>query len=58
VITASDALAVLSAAVGSIACELCVCDVDGSGSIAATDGLATLRAAVGLAIELNCPTCS
>jgi len=56
-VTASDALAVLSAAVGSIACELCVCDVDGSGGITASDALATLFAAVGLPGTLDCPPC-
>jgi predicted outer membrane repeat protein len=56
-ITASDALAVLNAAVGLFACELCVCDVDDSGSIAATDALQTLRTAVGLGGVLDCPVC-
>jgi predicted outer membrane repeat protein len=57
-VTASDALAVLSAAVGSVACELCVCDVDGSGTVSASDALATLLAAVGLPVVLNCPPCA
>jgi hypothetical protein len=58
VITASDALVVLRAAVGAMGCELCVCDVDGSGRcITATDALARLRAAVGLDVVLSCPAC-
>ncbi len=56
-VTASDALAVLSAAVGLFTCELCVCDVDGSGAIAATDALQTLSVAVGLSDALDCPSC-
>lgn len=54
---APDALGVLRAAVGSIACEKCICDTDASGSIAAGDALRVLRAAVGLDIEINCPAC-
>jgi hypothetical protein len=55
--TASDALAVLRAAVGTEACDLCTCDADGSGSVAATDALAVLRRAVGLAVPLACTAC-
>jgi len=55
--TASDALAVLRTAVGSSACEICVCDVDGSGSIVASDALATLRRAVGQNVALACLAC-
>lgn len=56
-ITASDALAVLGAAVGSRTCDPCICDVDASGGITASDALNTLRKAVGLPAELACPTC-
>ena len=56
-VSASDALFMLRAAVGLDSCELCVCDVDGSGGVAATDALATLRLAVGQPIPLNCPAC-
>jgi hypothetical protein len=56
-ITASDALAVLRTAVGSQTCELCVCDVDGSGAVSATDALITLKVAVGQSIALHCPAC-
>jgi predicted outer membrane repeat protein len=56
-VSASDALAVLNAAVGLSTCEFCICDIDDSGSISASDALATLLAAVGLPVELNCPAC-
>lgn len=58
VITASDALYILGAAVGVRSCELCVCDVNDSGGITATDALAALNEAVGLPIVLDCPPCS
>lgn len=54
---ASDALFALKAAVGVGACELCVCDVNSSGSVAAGDALAILRAAVGSETVLDCPAC-
>ncbi|MFN2426277.1 MAG: dockerin type I domain-containing protein [Candidatus Binatia bacterium] len=54
---ASDALAVLRAAVGGNQCaeEPCVCDANGNGTITAPDALFVLRAAVGVEIELLCP---
>ena len=58
IVTASDALFVLSAGVGLQSCELCLCDVNGSGSITATDALATLNLAVGLPADLSCPPCN
>jgi hypothetical protein len=57
-VTASDALFILGAAVGIQTCELCVCDADGSGGVAATDALVTLRAAVGQPVSLDCPPCT
>src|ERR1041385_4178294 len=51
-ITASDALLVLRAAVGSDQCQLCVCDTDGSLQVTATDALLTLKKAVGQAVTL------
>lgn len=54
---ASDALFALKAAVGVGQCELCVCDVNSSGSVAAGDALAILRAAVGSETVLDCPPC-
>jgi len=58
--TASDALFILQAAVGSQTCALCVCDVDGgaSATVSASDALRVLRRAVGQSIELVCPDCS
>jgi hypothetical protein len=56
-ITASDALAVLRAAVAATSCHLCVCDVDDSGATTAADALRVLRAAVAQPVELRCPTC-
>jgi hypothetical protein len=55
--TASDALAVLRAAVGTESCAVCTCDADGSGGVAATDALAVLRRAVGLSVPLLCAAC-
>ncbi len=56
-VNATDALAVLSTAVGLRTCPLCVCEVDDSGSVVATDALIVLRFAVGQSVTLNCPTC-
>jgi hypothetical protein len=56
-ITATDALGVLRAAVGSDACQLCVCDVDSSGIISAVDALRTLSVSVGQISGLSCPLC-
>jgi len=47
----------LRAAVGASVCELCVCDVNGSGEVTASDALAVLQAAVGLDVTLDCPPC-
>lgn len=55
---ASDALFALQVAVGLRDCALCVCDVDNSGQVAASDALEILRAAVGSGEPLNCPDCS
>jgi Tol biopolymer transport system component len=57
-IKASDALFILRAGIGLEACEDCVCDVDGSGAITATDALIALKVAVGQQFELACPVCS
>lgn len=56
-ITAIDAAFVLSAAVGTESCPLCVCDTDASGNISAIDALVVLQNAVGLGIALECPAC-
>jgi hypothetical protein len=57
-VTASDALFILNAAVGLVSCEPCICDVDGQGSVAASDALLALKKAVDELIELSCPPCS
>jgi hypothetical protein len=57
VITASDALFTLRAAVGTETCDACLCDIDGNGTVTASDALSTLKAAVGQPVTLNCPAC-
>lgn len=54
---ATNALFILSAAAGSASCDACVCDLNGSGSVTASDALAALHAAVGLDTPLACPVC-
>jgi hypothetical protein len=56
-IVASDALFVLRTAVGTEVCDLCVCDVNHSLTITASDAQITLRRAVSQPVELNCPSC-
>jgi len=56
--SATDALAVLKTAVGSRPDDLCVCDVDNSGTISPTDALIILKVAVGQSLVLACPPCS
>jgi len=58
VVTVSDALVVLAASEGLLICELCVCDVNDSGSVTSTDALVTLNKAMGLPASLLCPPCS
>lgn len=53
--TVSDALFMLRAAIGTATCNVCVCDVDDSGTVAATDALLTLRFAIGQNVALACP---
>jgi hypothetical protein len=53
--TATDALAVLNGAVGLLACELCTCDVNNSGTVTATDALSVLQNAIGTGPPLVCP---
>lgn len=57
-VTAADALAALRAAVGAIACAVCICDADGSGGVFAADALRLLQAAVGLDVQLECGSCT
>jgi hypothetical protein len=55
--SASDCLLILQASVGSGTCQPeCVCDVDASGAVVATDALICLKAAVGQPdVTLTCP---
>lgn len=55
-ISVTDARYVLRAAVGLFECELCLCDVNGSGTVDANDALRALRYAVELPVSLECPT--
>jgi hypothetical protein len=47
----------LRAAVGLQICELCVCDVDETGTVSAPDAQRLLNAAVGIPVDLTCPFC-
>jgi hypothetical protein len=51
-----DALGVLRASVGVVACEPWQCDYDGSGVVSAADALEVLRAAVGERTSASCPS--
>jgi hypothetical protein len=55
--SATDALAILFAAVGAgpVDCPACRCDLDGSGGVSATDALAALQRAVRIEAPLLCP---
>jgi hypothetical protein len=55
--TATDSRYVLLAGIGARFCNPCICDVDGSGEITATDSLTLLSVASGVSIELTCPPC-
>jgi hypothetical protein len=57
-INTTDALFVLRTAVGLFDCDLCVCDVNDSGSVTAPDALRVLQSAVGQPARLVCPDCS
>ncbi|HEY2774180.1 MAG TPA: hypothetical protein VGK20_09035 [Candidatus Binatia bacterium] len=51
----SDALFVLKVSVGSVHCDVHVCDVNNSGAVTTSDALIVLKAAVGQNVSLNCP---
>lgn len=53
--SAPDALFTLRAAVLLVSCVKSTCDVDGNGSLFASDALLILQAAVGLPVVLRCP---
>lgn len=55
--TASDSLFILGAAVGARACDPCLCDLDGSGAVRASDALAELRVSVGSPLTPACTAC-
>lgn len=55
--SAGDCLVVLKSAVKVASCDLCICDVNNSTSITATDALQCLKKAVGLPVALTCPSC-
>ncbi len=56
-VTSTDALLALNAAVGTALCEACVCDVNSSGAVTAVDAQLILSASVGLPPALVCPVC-
>lgn len=53
----SDCSFVLKASVGTMACEPCVCDVNGNASLTSSDALLCLQRAVGQNVNLDCPPC-
>lgn len=53
----SDSLFALKAAVGTNACDLCVCDVTNDSKITSTDALKILKKGVGQDVTLTCPAC-
>jgi hypothetical protein len=56
-VNSTDALVTLRVSIGAGTCDLCVCDVDASGTISAVDAQRLLKFAVGGPVELNCPYC-
>jgi len=56
--SASDALYIVGAAVGSRSCKTCICDVNRSGIVDATDALTVLAEAVGLGPYVRCVLCA
>jgi len=57
-VTAVDSLIVLQAATEATSSNLCVCDVDSSGTIVTTDSLLVLQFSIGLGVELECIPCA
>jgi hypothetical protein len=55
--TSVDAQYTLRASVGLDSCNRCVCDVNDSGSVTASDALDVLQSAVGLDAPTDCPPC-
>ena len=54
-VTSTDALYLLQAAIGEQTCTPCICDVDASGGVNATDALLVLTSATGAPVALVCP---
>lgn len=54
-VTSSDALYILQAAIGEQACTPCICDVNDSGDVTSLDALITLAASTGAPVALTCP---
>jgi len=54
ILTATDALGVLRAAVGAAECALLVCDFNGDSTVTASDALGVLKASVGLPVPGLC----
>lgn len=54
-VTSTDALYLLQAAIGEQSCTPCICDVDASGDVTATDALLALAVATGTPVSLVCP---
>jgi hypothetical protein len=55
IVTSSDALYILKGCIGEERCPRCICDVNDSGGVTATDALLTLAASVGGPVTLTCP---
>ena len=55
--TATDARVILNDALALHDCDVCICDVDGSGEITATDARRALLRSVGVGEDLYCPLC-
>jgi hypothetical protein len=58
IIDVVDALGVLRATTGFVTCDLCSCDVNGSGGIEASDSLLVLKSALGTEQPMQCPPCN
>lgn len=56
-ISIGDALGVLRAAIATLQCADCICDVNTDGRVTASDALKVLRFSVGAGDPLECPAC-
>ncbi len=55
--TIADCLHILRASIGSVTCDDCLCDANGSGGVGITDALRCLRVVLGFDLPLECPAC-